>query len=313
MTQQPGRAGARTTLTTLVPCRHPLQLAPMGAAVTPALAAAVSSAGGLGMIPGRAAGQVEAWIEEVRSIGAGPVGVGILAQWADPGVVEIAARIADVVDFFWGQPSADLVRAARAQGAVVGWQVGSVDEAVDAARVGCDFVTVQGCEAGGHVRGVTPLRQLLAATLARVDLPVLAAGGIGTARDVADVLASGAGGMRIGTRFLAATEADVHPRYLAALIDAREGDTCVTETFAVGWPDAPHRVLCSAIRAAEAEASVTVGTHDGHPIPRFSSMPPRRLTTGAIEAMALYAGTSVSAVVRAQPASDIVRELMSQT
>ena len=75
-------------------------------------------------------------------------------------------------------------------------------------------------EAGGRIRGRVALLPLLAAVLEAVDVPVVAAGGIGTARAVAAALAAGAAGVRVGTRFLAAEEAATHPRYLQALIGA---------------------------------------------------------------------------------------------
>lgn len=283
----------------------------MGAAVTPDLAAAVIRAGGLGMVPCRTADQAESAIGAVRALVHGPLGAGILAAWADRGLVERAAAAADVVDFFWGGPDAELVDLAKGAGAIVGWQVGSVAEAVAAERSGCHFVSVQGVEAGGHVSGDVPLERLLADTIAAVRIPVVAAGGIGTAEQVTRVLDTGAAGVRIGTRFLAAVEADVHPGYLAALIASSADDTLVTEAFHVGWPDAPHRVLRSAVEAAETRAEGPVGYHDGRPVPRFSATPPRRATTGDVAAMAFYAGTSVAAVTRAQSADAIVEELMA--
>jgi NAD(P)H-dependent flavin oxidoreductase YrpB (nitropropane dioxygenase family) len=300
------------SLDDLVGCRHPLQLAPMGAIVTPELAAAVIRAGGLGMVPGRSPDQVQALTRQVRALADGAVGVGILAQWADRALAARAGDCADVVDFFWGDPDATLVEAAKSHGALVAWHVGSVCEAIGAAMAGCDFISVQGFEAGGHLRGRVSLDRLLLETVAAVDLPVVAAGGIGSPERVEELLAAGAAGVRIGTRFLAASEADVHPQYLAALIDAAGTETCVTTAFEVGWPDAPHRVLCSAIGEAERLAAADAGVHEGEPLPRFSSMPPRRATTGQISAMALYAGTSVGTVTREQPAADIVAELMGR-
>jgi NAD(P)H-dependent flavin oxidoreductase YrpB (nitropropane dioxygenase family) len=282
----------------------------MGAAVTPELAAAVMRAGGLGMVPGRTPEQIEAMTRDVRAAADGPLGVGILAEWADRALTERAAELAEVVDFFWGDPDAALIDAAKAKGAIIAWQAGSVAEAIAAERAGCDFISVQGVEAGGHLRGDVPLDRLLADTLAAVSIPVLAAGGIGTAERVAELIAAGAAGVRIGTRFLGAPEADVHPDYLAALIAARAADTCVTTAFEVGWPDAPHRVLCSAITAAEGLDAETVGAHGDWPIPRFSATPPRRQTTGEIRAMALYAGESVAAITGLQPTAAIVAELM---
>ena len=90
-------------------------------------------------------------------------------------------------------------------------------------------------------------------------MPVLAAGGIGTGRAMAAALAAGADGVRVGTRFVAATEAAAHPEYVAALIASQAEDTIYTTAFSRSWPDAPHRILRSCITAAEAFQGDTVG------------------------------------------------------
>jgi NAD(P)H-dependent flavin oxidoreductase YrpB (nitropropane dioxygenase family) len=113
--------------------------------------------------------------------------------------------------------------------------------------------------AGGHVRGTIGLQALLDGVLEAVDLPVLAAGGIGTGRGVAAALSAGTSGVRIGTRFVAATEADAHPAYVEQLIAARAEDTVYTRAFSTNWPDAPHRCLRSCVAAAEAFEGEVVG------------------------------------------------------
>jgi nitronate monooxygenase len=201
------------------------------------------------------------------------------------------------------------VRLAQADGAIVGWQTGSAAEARAAAEAGCDYVVAQGIEAGGHVRGTQCLNDVLAETLAGVDVPVVAAGGVGTAERFAGLLAAGAAAVRVGTRFVAAQEADAHPDYVARLIAASSQDTVLTETFASGWPDAPHRVLRSAAETAEAFDGAVVGVVGDREIPVFSPRPVTRDVRGEISAMALYAGRSVDHVTRIQPAAEIVAEL----
>jgi NAD(P)H-dependent flavin oxidoreductase YrpB (nitropropane dioxygenase family) len=219
-----------------------------------------------------------------------------------------------VVEFFYGDPDADLVSRGRAGGALVSWQVGSVAEAIAAERAGCDFVVVQGSAAGGHVRGTESLIPLVSRVLDAVRVPVVAAGGIATARDLAAVLTCGCGGARIGTRFVAAAESGAHPEYVKALLAASATDTCLTEAFSAEWPDAPHRVLRSAITAAEALGDDLAGETQEYgatiPVPRFSVTPPTRETTGRIEAMALYAGESVGSINGVAPAAAIVSELV---
>ena len=182
-----------------------------------------------------------------------------------------------------------------------------------------DEITFALTDLGLEVEGVTnPAARLAAFTVGEVldavDVPVLAAGGIGTARAVAAALAAGADGVRVGTRFVAAREAGAHPEYVAALIAARAEDTVYTRAFHLGWPDAPHRVLRSCVAAAEAFGGEVVGEAlrlDGTraPIPRFATTVADRNTTGAVGSMPLWAGESVGGVTRVRPAAEIVQEL----
>jgi NAD(P)H-dependent flavin oxidoreductase YrpB (nitropropane dioxygenase family) len=146
-----------------------------------------------------------------------------------------------------------------------------------------------------------------------VSVPVIAAGGIGSARDVAAALAAGASAVRIGTRFIAASESVAHPDYVRAVLAAAAEDSTLTDVFKSGW-DAPHRVLRSCVEAAMAFEREFVGASvwAGQPIPieRFSVTPPDRSTTGEIRAMALYAGRSVEHAREVKPAREIVAELM---
>lgn len=306
-----------TRFTALVGCAAPLQLAGMGSVATPELAAAVANAGGLGMIgvPMLPAAVVRAMVDRAAELTRGPIGLTFLMPFLDLAALDAGAGRVRVVEFFYGDPDPALVERVHRAGALVSWQIGSRDEAVAAERAGCDLIVAQGDAAGGHVRGTVSLLPLLSQVLDAVRVPVLAAGGIATARDVAAVLAAGAEGARIGTRFIAAAEADAHPEYVAALLAARAEDTVYTEAYSVGWPEAPHRVLRSAIAAAEALAPDAIAGEAAVgearvPVPRFGVYPPNLRTTGRIEAMALYAGESVGAVTHVQPAAEIVRELV---
>ena len=309
-----------TSFTRLVRCRHPIQQAAMGGVATPALAGAVAHAGGLGML---CQFDREATGERIATAlalaGDGAVGMGFFGQHVDADLdsFELAASRLRVVEVFWRSPDRDLVeRARRAGPALVGWQVGSCDEAVAAVDAGCDFVIAQGVESGGHVRGTTPRDELLEQVLARVAIPVLVAGGIVTARDVAAALAAGAAAVRVGTRFVATVESSANQDYVAALLAARTGDdTVLTTAFAKGWPDAPHRVLASALHNAEAFNGEVVGELDDAggpvPVPRFAVSTPTRHVTGHVEAMALYAGMGVGDVNEVSPAADVVSDLIS--
>jgi NAD(P)H-dependent flavin oxidoreductase YrpB (nitropropane dioxygenase family) len=248
-----------------------------------------------------------------------PVGMGFFGQSVDDDLenFELAAHRLRLVELFWRPPDPELVsRARRAGDVLVGWQVGSVGEARAAEDAGCDLVVAQGVEAGGHVRGTTPLGRLLDEACGAVAVPVVAAGGISSAQGVADAIAGGAAAVRVGTRFVATIECNAHDRYKEALVQATSAeDTEITTTFCSGWRDAPHRVLVSAIRAAHSIDEHVIGWTDWQgtrtPVERYSISPPTRATGGHIEAMALYAGTGVGDIAAVQPAGSVVAELTS--
>jgi len=227
-------------------------------------------------------------------------------------VAAAAARVR-IVDFFWADPDPALVEVAHRGGALVCWQVGSLDEAVAAADAGCDVVAVQGTEAGGHVRGHSELRPLLESVLGRVEVPVLAAGGIGDAAAFAAVLAAGADGARAGTRFVAAAESGAHPEYKAAVADAAAGSTEITGAFSVCplCATSPRaRVLRSCVDALRDLDDETVGeTRAGGQritLPRGHGLPPGTAATGHIDAMAMYAGESAASITAVEPAARII-------
>jgi len=304
-----------TRFTELVGCHIPLQQAPMGLLTPPGLALAVARAGGVGSVsapigaePRALAAQLDTWMD--RSAGA--LAVNFITEHVDPAAVAVAGTRARIVDFYWNTPHAKLVDAAHEGGALVNWQVGSLPDAVLAVEAGADVVSVQGREAGGHVRGDTPLLPLLTAVLRAVDVPVLAAGGIAEPRALAAVLAAGASGARIGTRFLATTESGAHPEYVLALIAAGPESTEITDGFAecpmcATLPRA--RVLRSAIAAVDAVDTETVGTVGDEPLPPRVGMPPHKEVHGQIHAMALYAGSGVEHVTAVRPVGEVVQEL----
>ncbi len=280
-----------TRFTHLVGCRLPFQLAVLGGVGTTELAAAVSTEGGLGMVP---------YGVESPPTEFGPSGVGFLIPYLPPlDVIAEAAGQVRVVEFFEGDPDESLVRAGHSGGALVAWQVGSADEGRAAEAAGCDLVVAQGVEAGGHVRGKLPLDELLPATLAAVGVPVVAAGGVGTPERVGALMAAGADAVRVGTRFLACPECNTHPAYVEALLAAGASDTVLADDFDDGghWP-AVVRVLSGSLARARQAGN-------------RSTMPPTRETADPL-AMACYAGTSVTDLTRIQPAAAVLRDLTSR-
>ena len=301
---------AKATFCELVGCALPLQLAGMGGVSTAELAAAVTGAGGLGMIglAGVPIDMLGEMLETLEATGQ-PFGVNFLMPFLDPEAFKFAAEKARVVELFFGDPDRSLVDIAHAQGALVSWQVGSAEEANAAHQAGCDIIVAQGIEAGGHVRGRDDLETLLNAC---TDLatPIVAAGGIADPEEVEAAFDSPASAVRIGTRFLAATEANVHPTYVDALIAAKRSDTVITTEFDVGWPNAPARVLRSSLEAARKsdDPCATVGD-EAWPVSRFSTLPPTKDARGNVAAMPHYAGFSVGGVTKRQAAAEIVDEL----
>jgi nitronate monooxygenase len=299
--RETARVTIGTAFTRMFNCRVPIQQAGMGGFTSPDLAIAVAQAGGVGMLTGTIGH--DALSSQLDLIPAGmTVGVNFLVPFIDALALEDACNRSRFVEFFWGWPDPRLVEQAHAGGALVGWQVGSADEARAARDVGCEVVIAQGIEAGGHVRGTVGLLPLLDEVRPVVELPLVAAGGIGTGHTMAAAMTAGADAVRLGTRFLASTESIAHPEYVDALISASAGDTFVTTAFSDGWPDAPHRVLRAAVASGEA-------------LGRTQSWGPDWPTVGSagpVDARALYAGQSVGAVRSRQPAADIIAELVDE-
>ncbi|HVQ85489.1 MAG TPA: nitronate monooxygenase [Mycobacterium sp.] len=258
----------------------PIVGAPMaGGPGTPALAAAVSNAGGLGFIP---AGYLDAdrFAEDIaaaRAMTTGPLGVNLLvpqpsvADWAAldyyanelEGVaehyqvevgrpeygddddwerkLEVAADLRpELVSFTFGVPSPDVVRRCSALGLLVMVTVTSSYEAGVAVAAGADSLVVQGPGAGGHrgtfapdmEPGTESLHQLIDRIhRAHRDIPIIAAGGLGTAEDVAGVLRRGAVAAQIGTALLLSDEAGTNRAQRTAMMNPLHGKTIVSRAF----------------------------------------------------------------------------------
>ncbi|MGY1669419.1 NAD(P)H-dependent flavin oxidoreductase [Geodermatophilus sp. SYSU D00710] len=288
----------RTRFTELGGCTVPVQQAPMGPVSPPDLAVAVADAGGVGTVTalGTPPEALLRRLDGMRERTQGALAVNVLTTDVDDDLLADLARRVRLVDFFWRDPSPRLVEVAHDAGALVNWQFGSLAEARAAVDAGCDLITVQGVEAGGHVRGREPLLPLLRAVLDAVDVPVLAAGGIADGRALAEVIAAGADGARIGTRFIATTESGAHPAYKQAVVDATGDYTEITGAFATACPlyatSARARVLSSAVeRRAELDDDVIARVSSGRaPVWCRSGLPPVAGAVGHVDAM--YAGAA---------------------
>lgn len=320
---------------------YPVLSAGMGAGARAELVAAVSGAGGFGVLgaSGLKPADLEREIARIRALTDRPFGINVIIR-DDPSadadedrrfVIEQigagAAQGAGAIVLFWGDPT-PYVRPAHDAGIKVLIQVGSVEEAVAAAAAGVDAVIAQGVEAGGHVRGTTSIWDLLpAAVEALAPLPVLASGGIGDGPGLARALELGAQGVSLGTRFVASEESNVHPDYKQRIVASSSEDTVYTaDLYDVGWPAAPHRTLrnknyaewvaagrpSSGQRPGEGTIVGTRASYTGEVIrwPRYASGMITADFDGDIEYAPMWAGESCEVVQDTKPAGEIVADLV---
>ena len=269
---------------------------------------------------------VAAVLDDVRVRTSRPFHVNILLVWPPEERLDAAlAAGARIVSLAWGDPGPYVDRVHAAGGLVLA-TAGTAEEAKRFAGGGVDAICAQGWEAGGHVWGEVSTMALVPAIVDAVSpLPVIAAGGIADGRGIAAALALGAQGVWIGTRFLLAEEAPVHPDYRQRLLRARGEDAVyAADLFNVGWENAPHRALRNSTREQwEAAGSPrpgerpgegeTVATRsDGSPIARYSSSMPIESISGDIEALSMWSGQGIGLIDRTQPAAEIIHELTAE-
>jgi nitronate monooxygenase len=299
----------------------PVVAAPMAGVSGGALAAAVSAGGGLGMI-GIGPAADETWVREqlrLASEPARPYGVGLLA-WSlpdQPALLDLL--LADADDQPWQRPAlvsvsfggyAPYVRPLQDAGIAVTTQAGTVADALAAEDAGVDLIVARGGEGGGHGRDQVATLPLLQAVLDRVRLPVLAAGGIGTARGLAAVLAAGAAGAWAGTAFLTCREALTTDAVAGHLAGVEETGTAYGTVFdtasAVGWPAefggrAVRNEFFDTWRGRESELAI-----DQEALQRFRSA--REAVD--LAAMAVYAGQGAGLLDGARrPAAEVVAQM----
>jgi enoyl-[acyl-carrier protein] reductase II len=334
----------RTRLTERFHLEHPFVGAGMGFVALPALVAAVSEAGGLGVL-GVAPEPPPVFAErigQIRALTNRPFGVDFfLANSPTLGPTTVDAHIdiaaasrIDLVVFHFGIPTAAWVSSLKAAGSQIWVQVPSPEQARAALAAGADGLVVQGKEAGGHSHSTTPLHDLLREVRHEVgeDVLLLAAGGIATGADVVVALAHGADGVWVGTRLVASTEAYANPEWKRRLTRSRRQDTVITKLFGPELPCQPYHVLRNpAIDASigqQDEICALPPTGDpigttvlfpgtsfetpGVPMPRFSALPPTPDTTGDFDAMGLPAGEGVQHIRDIKPAAQIVADMMRE-
>ena len=253
----------QTRLTREYGLRHPFVGAGMGFIAHEQLAAAVTNAGGLGVLgasPDPAASLI-VMVERLRALTCGPFGVDLICADTGFGPASTEEHIdacvqldVPLVVFHHDPPPARWVGMLRAAGIRVWMQASSPGIASAVIELGVDGIVAQGSEAGGHARGRIPLHILLRTIRHKwPDMLVLGAGGISDGTVAAAALCAGADGVWVGTALVAAVEANAHPEYKRRLIDS-PGRTLRSTAFGPEWPDQPYRLLatppCSARRQA---------------------------------------------------------------
>lgn len=327
-----------TRLTREYGIAQPFVGAGMGFIATPALVAAVSNGGGLGVLGNGIEPPVstQALIQQIRLATTRLFGVDFIVDDSAFGPLttdaHIDACIAEqvrLVVFHMNLPPAAWVQRLHAAGARVWMQVSSLHQALDAAALGVDALIAQGREAGGHNRSREPGLALLRQVVGAVQpLMVLAAGGIADGAGVFRALQAGADGVWVGTRLVASTEAYAHPQYKARLLAARAGSTVTTTMFGPEYPDRPYRVLRNRVvdEFAGHEADIPSpppppevigktllfpGTfRQPYEMPKFSAIVPTPDTVGDFEEMGLPAGDGAALIHDIRPAAQIIARMM---
>jgi len=231
----------RTALTELLGIRYPVVQAAMGYVSGPRLAAAVSDAGGLGLIASAtmSLAELDQAIAETAGQTAGPFGVNLRADAPDAAerVRLIVTRRVPVASFAQA-PKPELIAALKDAGVVTIASVGARRHAEKAAGWGIDAVIATGAEGGGHV-GAVPTSLLVPQVAAAVDIPVIAAGGFFDGRGLVAALAWGAAGIAMGTRFLLTSDSPVADAVKRVYLASDVTGTLVTSRA----DGVPHRLL----------------------------------------------------------------------
>ena len=242
-----------TPVCDLLGITQPIALGGMASGTSVPLVAAVSNAGGLGIlgVTGQGAAEIRAGIAAIRAATTQPFGVNFLLFLTNEASFAAALEARPpVVSFAWARPDQDLrhyVQRVHDAGLLAMNMAGEVPEAIRAAEAGADVIVAQGTEGGGHVGWMASMALVPMIVEAVAPRPVLAAGGIADGRGLAAALALGAEGVLLGTRFLATDESPIHANLKQAIVRSNGHDTVLTEIpdIASGqvWPGAMARTL----------------------------------------------------------------------
>lgn len=273
------------------------------------LAAAVSNAGGAGIISagGRDASYVKEQIKIARSLTNKPFGVNV--QLMAPNKDEIVDILCEEKVAFTtlgaGNPIPYFEKLAKAQVKIIP-VVPNVKLAKRVEAAGADAIIVEGMEAGGHIGNLTTMALMTQVILA-VNAPVVIAGGIADGRGVAAALLMGAAGVQMGTRFLLADECMVHPNVKQALIHAIDTDSIVT-----------GQSIGHAVRGIKNKFSLhfveleKAGVSEEQLIKLATGTNKLAAVDGDIENGMILAGQSLLPLVKIEPVNDIIQNIISE-
>lgn len=299
----------KTRITELLNIEYPVIQGGMAWVAEYHLAAAVSNAGGLGIIGAGAAPAsfVKEQVEKCKALTDKPFGVNLMLM--NPEADEIAKVIAEsgvkVVTTGAGSPE-KYVAMWKAAGVKVIPVVASVALAKRMERCGADAVVAEGCESGGHI-GETTTMCLVPQVADAVSIPVIAAGGIGDGRGVAAALMLGAEGVQVGTRFLVAEETQIHQNYKDKVLKARDIDTVVTARSA-GHPVRSLKNQMTKHYLAMEAAGATFEELEGLTVGSLR----KAVVEGDAKEGTMMAGQIAGLVKKTQTCKEIVAELMSE-
>lgn len=294
-------------VTKLLNIKYPIIQGGMAWVADAHLAAAVSNAGGLGLVAAYSmpADLLEEQIVLVKKLTDKPFGMNIMLMSATADdATEIAAKYrVPVVTTGAGMPGKVLERL-KPLGTIVIPVIASVAHAERVEKHGADAVVAEGMEAGGHIGEITTMN-LIPQISGAVDIPVIAAGGIADGRGMAAVFALGAEGVQVGTRFLCAAECTIHENYKNAVIKAGDRSTAVT-----GRPTGhPVRVLKNKLVKAYEELEKKCA-----PVEELEKLGTGKLRAAVVDGDADYgslmAGQSAGLVKKIEPAKDIIEDIV---
>ncbi|MBE0416497.1 MAG: enoyl-[acyl-carrier-protein] reductase FabK [Coriobacteriia bacterium] len=298
----------RTRLTELLEIEHPIIQGGMAWTATAELAAAVSNAGGFGII---GAGQMPTellrqQVRHAKELTDRPFGVNLmlLTPHIDELVEMVLKEGVHAVTTGAGNPG-KYMSSLKDHGIKVLPITPSVALAKRLEAIGADAIIGEGMEAGGHIGELTTM-VLTPQLVDAVTVPVVAAGGIADGRGIAAAFALGAEGVQVGTRFMCASECTIHPDVKERIIKARDRDTVVTG-YSTGHP----------VRVIKNKLAKTIAELDRQNRPEeIETLGSGKLALcmreGDLEMGSLMAGQSAAMVERVQPAAEIVDEMIAE-